>query len=216
MSKDLLISFFGKNFFQKEFFPQMEKLYKLILEKNKSVNLTRIIQKKEFYIKHIIDSLLLLKIIPNLKGKSIIDIGCGGGFPSFILACFEKKSSIYAIDSVNKKINAVIEIAKSLDLKNLQAYHSHTTQLVQQRKDFIRAFDLVIIRAVAKANQLIQWSYKFVADDGAMIFYKTPQGIEKEKLEAERVAKKHHLKISYSSIFSLPDQSQRQFIIIRK
>ena len=89
-----------------------------VIEQNKVMNLTAITEPTQVAKLHLLDSLSLLTL-EDLKGKRMIDVGCGAGFPSLVLAILRPDLSITALDSTDKKVRFVKECAELLPLPNL-------------------------------------------------------------------------------------------------
>ena len=134
---------------QLEQFAQLEPLYK---EWNEKIN---VISRKDIdslYLKHVLHSLSIAALFDFQPGMQVIDIGCGGGFPGIPLAIFFPQVKFHMVDSINKKLNVVREVAKTIDLKNVTVQHTRAEEI----KD--RKFDVGISRAVAPLKELLQWS----------------------------------------------------------
>lgn len=132
---------------------QLEKYYELLIEYNKVMNLTGIIEKKEVYLKHFYDSLTISKIIDLNKEKNLCDLGSGAGFPGIVLKIFYPNLKIVLIDSLNKRINFLNKVIESLELKNIEAVH---TRIEEYSKKNTEKFDVVTARAVAPLNILLE------------------------------------------------------------
>ena len=107
-----------------------DKLYKLaytLVETNKSLNLTAVTDADGIILKHFADSLIATDEFP--EGASVIDVGCGGGFPTFPLAIVRPDLKITALDSTEKKINFVAKTAKELSLDNITAISDRAEDL---------------------------------------------------------------------------------------
>ena len=83
---------------------QLEKYYELLIEWNKRINLTRIVEKKDVYLKHFYDSITLIKAIDLTKGQELCDIGTGAGFPGIVLKIVFPHLNITLVDALNKRI----------------------------------------------------------------------------------------------------------------
>ena len=99
---------------------QVEKLYKymnLLLEWNEKMNLTAITDENEVILKHFIDSAIVNNYID--KGKSVIDVGTGAGFPGLVLKIVNKELDITLLDALNKRITFLDEVIKENKLENI-------------------------------------------------------------------------------------------------
>ena len=157
------------------FVSRAEQLRDIVLETNKSFNLTRITDPVEFMVKHVIDSLMIGKFFPQeiANAREIADLGCGGGFPTLVLALAYPHLQITGIDSTGKKVRFVQEAAEKLQLSNVKTIHARVEELNRQ-KEFMHKFDIVTARAVAEGKILAKYASNFPVSGGAFIFYKTP------------------------------------------
>lgn len=144
-----------------------------ILEKNQYINLTAIIDRKEFIQKHYMDSLLCVPSEEFRKAGTVIDVGTGGGFPGVPLAiCFPEKQ-FTLIDSLNKRIKIIKELCECLGINNVVAIHGRAEELAR-RKDMRDTYDLCVSRAVANMSTLCEYCMPFVRVGGHFIAYKGP------------------------------------------
>ena len=98
---------------------QLELFYKLLVEWNQKINLTRIVDKEEVYLKHFYDSLTLNKVVDLKNTKTLCDIGTGAGFPGIVLKIAFPNLKITLVDSLQKRINYLNEVIKELNLSNI-------------------------------------------------------------------------------------------------
>ena len=138
---------------------QLEKYYELLIEYNKVMNLTGIVDKEEVYLKHFYDSLTIAKIIDFNKENNLCDLGSGAGFPGIVLKIFYPELNIVLIDSLNKRINFLNKIIEELDLKNIVAIHTRIEDYAKNNKE---KFDIVTARAVAPLNILLELGINLV------------------------------------------------------
>ncbi|MBO5992096.1 MAG: 16S rRNA (guanine(527)-N(7))-methyltransferase RsmG [Lentisphaeria bacterium] len=159
-----------------KFAAQAENLRDIILEANKSVNLTRITDPVEFMVKHVADSLAIGKFFPEeiANAREVADLGCGGGFPTLVLAMAYPHLHVTGIDSTGKKVRLVQETAGKLGLSNVSVIHARVEELNRQ-KQFMHRFDIVTARAVAQGKILAKYASNMPKENGSFIFYKTPQ-----------------------------------------
>lgn len=155
------------------------KFYDMVIETNKVMNLTNITDEKEFAIKNILDCVLPMKIIPI--NASVLDIGAGAGFPSIPLKIMRPDLDIVMVDSLNKRINFLKTVIQKLDLKNISANHMRIEDYAITHKE---KYDIVVARAVARLNTLLEYSLPLVRIKGKVIAYKS-QKADEEIAEAQ-------------------------------
>ena len=187
------------------------KLFDLLREANAHTNLTRIATKSEFEIKHVADSLAIVKILPEIAEKPwrVADVGCGAGFPSLVLAAAFPQLEVTAIDSTHKKVAFVAEAAQKLGLANLTAVAGRAVEL-SHRPEFHERFDLVTARAVAAVAKLFPECRRMIATRGRMVFYKTPQ----QAAELDELPGGRCFEWRTSAGFELPENSGARLFIV--
>ena len=161
-----------------------EKLTALLLEANGRMNLTAIKKPEEIVLKHYADCLLPAHLLP--EGARLLDVGCGGGFPTLPLAIARPDLQITALDSTVKKLTFVDQASKELAL-NVQTLPGRAEELGRDRR-FRERFDAVTARAVAEMRVLAEWCLPFLRTGGVFLAMKGPSG--KEELESARNALK--------------------------
>lgn len=155
-----------------------EKLFELtsrMLEVNKSLNLTAIKDEKSVILKHYVDSLTVCSYIPD--SSSLIDVGCGAGFPTLPLAIFRPDLKITALDSTAKRINYVAETARLLGLDNVRAIAARAEDFGNNEK-YRESFDIVTARAVASLPVLCELCIPLCKLGGKMIAMKSVQAAD--------------------------------------
>lgn len=192
------------------------KLYNymnLLLECNEKINLTAITDEKEIILKHFIDSFTINKFINS--GDKMLDIGTGAGFPGLPIKIIRAEVDVFLMDSLNKRINFLNEVIESLQLKNIEAFHSRAEEMAKNNK-FREKFDVVTSRAVAKLNILLEYMLPYTKINGKCLCMKGPN-IEEEIKEAEKALKILGGEIEKIEKIILPDSNiERKIIIIRK
>ena len=185
----------------------LDKFYKLLVEWNNKINLTRIIEEKDVYLKHYYDSLTIVKAIDLNKVNSLCDVGTGAGFPGIVLKIVFPNLKITLIDSLLKRVKYLNEIIKDLDLKDIEAIHT-------RGEDYKEKFEVVTSRAVANIEKLVDYTMHLVDKNGTFIAMKGD--INKELTpEVERKINKKY-KIEKIIKFELPkEDSLRSLVIIK-
>lgn len=137
---------------QREQFAAMPGLYR---EWNARIN---VISRKDIdHVEehHILHSLAIARTGLIVPGESVLDVGCGGGFPGIPLAVFYPDVQFTLVDSIGKKIRVVQEVAAALGLANVRAEHSRVEQLDGGRS----RFDWVVSRAVTDLRTFVGWTW---------------------------------------------------------
>ena len=187
----------------------LEKYYELLIEWNNKINLTRIVEKEEVYLKHFYDSLTLTKVVDLNKVNTLLDFGTGAGFPGIVLKIFYPNLKITLVDSLNKRVIFLNEVIKELKLDNIEAIHTR----VEDLKD--NQYDVITTRAVANLKQLILWINKLIVKD--TLFIPLKAHVEEEIKDAQNLMNKNKLKIVKQETFNLPSEgSLRNILVIRK
>ena len=188
-----------------------DRLFDLLCEVNAHTNLTRITTRSEFEIKHVADSLAIVKILPEMAEKPwrVADVGCGAGFPSLVLGAAFPQLEVTAIDSTHKKVAFVAEAAQKLGLANLTAVAGRAVEL-SRKPEFQERFDFVTARAVAAVAKLFPECRRMIAPGGRMVFYKTPQ--QAAELDALTGCRGFDWRVSPE--FELPENSGARLFIV--
>lgn len=135
---------------------QFEKLFSLYSDWNEKINVISRKDIDQLYERHVLHSLAIAKFIQFKPGSNILDLGTGGGFPGIPLAILFPECHFHLVDSIGKKIQVVLEVAKGIGLENLTAEH--------QRAEKVKGtYDFVVSRAVAKTKQLFIWTHQKVS-----------------------------------------------------
>lgn len=194
----------------------LSRYKELLLDWNNKINLTAIVEEKEFYYKHFIDSLLLLKIKElELSGKSIIDVGTGAGFPGLPLAIMQEGLFVTLSDSLNKRIEFLKEATKELELPNIYLLEGRAEDLGKNEL-YRENFDYSVARAVSKMSVLLEYTLPFVKVDGYFIAYKGPE-YEEELKESKKALEILGGEIEKVYNFKIDEfEMERNIIFIKK
>ena len=134
-------------------FKQLEELY---IEWNAQINVISRKDIDELYLRHVLHSLGIAKVLSFQPKSKVLDVGTGGGFPGIPLAILFPETQFYLVDSIGKKIKVVQEITNALGLKNVKAKHSRAEEVKGE-------FDFIISRAVTNMSDFVKWTRKKVA-----------------------------------------------------
>ena len=137
---------------QREQFAAMPALYR---EWNARINVVSRKDIDQIEEHHILHSLAIARTGLIVPGETVLDVGCGGGFPGIPLAVFYPDVQFTLVDSIGKKIRVVQEIATALGLDNVPAEHSRVEQLDGGRS----RFDWVVSRAVTDLRTFVGWTW---------------------------------------------------------
>lgn len=162
---------------------QMFSLVERLVEVNKVMNLTAITDEDGIILRHLVDSLLISEhFAPN---STVIDVGCGAGFPSLPLAIARPDLKILALDSTEKRIRYVDETAKMLGLKNVTAVAARAEDFAKL-PEHREKYDYATARAVASLPVLCELTIPFVRIGGSLVAMKSKGA--REEFESSRSA----------------------------
>lgn len=184
----------------------------MLIEWNGKMNLTAIKEPTEIAVKHFVDSCSVLNYVKIKKNAKVIDIGTGAGFPGIPLKILREDLDITLLDSLNKRLIFLNEVAKELNLE-LNTIHSRAEDLGRQ-ENHREQYDIAISRAVAPLNVLSEYSIPFVRKGGKFISMKGPN-VQSEIDEAKKAIRILGGKYNNVVQFSIGDNS-RSIVIVDK
>jgi len=129
---------------------QFQKLGELYPEWNSKINVISRKDIDELYVKHVLHSLGIAKVMEFQPKSTVLDVGTGGGFPGIPLAILFPETQFYLIDVIAKKIKVVNEITTALDLKNVKAEQVRAENAKGE-------FDFIVSRAVTNMPDFVSW-----------------------------------------------------------
>lgn len=135
---------------------QLSQLEQLYVEWNSKINVISRKDIDELYTRHVLHSLAITKVISFQPGTTVLDVGCGGGFPGIPLAIMFPEVQFTLVDSIGKKILVVNEVAAALGLTNVEGKH----QRVEKMKE---SFDFIVSRAVTAFPKFVSLSRKRIS-----------------------------------------------------
>ena len=187
----------------------------LVIEKNKVMNLTRIVDEQDAVTKHLVDSLLFTMVAQeqDLPQGEYLDIGTGAGFPGIPFAITSGREGVL-LDSVGKKVKAVQEFLTQLGLSH--TVHAESDRVEAFAKEHPSEFVLVVARAVAQTNVLVEYAAPLLAKGGFLIISKG--NISDDELQdGQYAARVCGMEYVSRETFELPrDAGHRELLVFKK
>jgi len=134
----------------------------MLVKWNGAYNLTAVRDPEQMVVKHLLDS---LSILPHVHGKTLIDVGTGGGLPGFVLAVTKPELQVTLLDSNGKKIRFLRQAIAELNVSNALAVQSRV-------EDFAERFDVVTSRAFATLSDMVNGSAQLLNPQGEFLAMK--------------------------------------------
>ena len=180
-----------------------------VIEQNKVMNLTAITEPKQVAKLHLLDSLSLLSL-EDLKGKKVIDVGCGAGFPGVPvkIACPEMKLTL--LDSLGKRMQWLETVLPTLGV-DAECVTARAEEAVTDRRE---RYDYATSRAVARLNILLELTAPYVKVGGKVLAMKGTAAQE-ELAEAKNAISRLGLKVEKVEEFPM-DGTAHTVIVLKK
>ena len=137
---------------------QFAALYDLYYDWNSKINVISRKDIENLYLHHVLHSLAIAKYITFKPGTTIMDMGCGGGFPGIPLAIMFPEVKFHLVDSIGKKVRVAGEIAQAIGLKNVQTSHSRAEEIKEK-------YSFIVSRAVMQLPELVKICRKNVSKE---------------------------------------------------
>lgn len=196
---------------------QFLKYYELLTYWNSFMNLTTIAEFDEVVLKHFVDSVSIIKAVPDLPSKSdsLIDVGTGAGFPGIPLKIVFPDLKITLLDSLNKRVRFLNEVVNELDILDVTVIHGRAEDYAKPGK-LRESFNFCVSRAVANLSTLSEYCLPFVKENGYFISYKSEK-IAEEFNNAKEAIRILGGKYENQVEFYLPDSDiYRNLFVIKK
>ena len=191
---------------------QLEEYYNLLIDYNEKVNLTRITEKEDVYLKHFYDSLTLIKAIDLTKGLTICDVGTGAGFPGIVLKICFPQLKVTLVETLQKRVRFLYLVKEKLNLKDLFICKERAEIFANNNRE---KYDLVTSRAMARLNVLTEMCIPLVKIKGYFIPMKAT--IDEELEEARNSIEVMNSELEDVINFTLPiENSVRNLVVIKK
>ena len=162
--------------------PPLLRYGELLLETNKEMNLTAITEPKDVATLHFLDSAALLTLA-DLKGKTVVDVGTGAGFPGMPMKILEPSIQLTLLDSLGKRITFLQEVCDNLGLTDVQCVHARAEEFAAEHR---QSFDFAVSRAVANLSVLGELCLPLVKPGGYFLSMKSVES--GQELEAAKKA----------------------------
>ena len=128
-------------------FEALEGLYK---DWNAKINVVSRKDIDELYLRHVLHSLAIAKVIKFKNNSSILDVGTGGGFPGVPLAIMFPNCQFHMVDSINKKLKVINAVSEAIELTNVKTTHSRVEAIDG-------TYDFIVSRAVTAMPEFTKW-----------------------------------------------------------
>ena len=161
---------------------------RLLLEQNQVMNLTAITEPDQVADLHFLDSAALLTLGEDLRGKRLIDVGTGAGFPGLPLRILEPSLQLTLLDSLGKRVRWLESVCEALSLDNVACLHTRAEEQALA-EGFRDGFDLVTSRAVAALPLLCELCLPYVKVGGLFLAMKSVDSGEELNQAGRAIAK---------------------------
>lgn len=191
---------------------QLEEFTARMLETNKVMNLTRITDPKEIAEKHLLDCASLLQAADFSK-KSVVDVGCGAGFPGMPLHILCPSCELTLLDSLGKRIRFLQGCIDAMNLSDIEAVHARAEEFAAKHRE---QYDFAVSRAVAQLNVLAELSLPLVKQGGAFIAMKS-KDTDEELEQAKKAIRLLGGEIEKIIDYTIPHtEITHRLVVIRK
>ena len=149
--------------------PRLLEFSDRLLEKNRVMNLTAITDPVDVVTLHLLDCAVLLRM-EDFRGKRVVDVGTGAGFPGMPLRLLEPDFDLTLLDSLGKRVAFLQEVCNAMALQRVTCVHARAEEVAAQERE---RFDLAVSRAVAPLNVLCELSLPLVRVGGSFLAMKS-------------------------------------------
>ncbi len=215
ISKDLLLSGaaeYGVSL-SDEAVERFDIYARLLVERNKVMNLTAITESDEIVKKHFVDSLSLLSVVDIPENAKVIDVGTGAGFPGIPLMIARPDLRMTLLDSTRKRLGFIEEVSRETSLEP-ELLHSRAED-AGKNENYRERYDLATARAVSNLRDLSEYCLPFVKKGGVFAPMKSAKA-EEEIAQAKKAIHVLGGQIEKKVSFDIGDVGSRTVIIIKK
>lgn len=192
---------------------RFDKYAQMLVETNKTLNLTAITEPDEIVLKHFVDCLSVFNFVDFPKGAKVVDVGTGAGFPGVVLLIARPDLNITLLDSTKKRLgfveSVVGELGLAAEIVHMRAEEAGKTAEYRER------YDIALARAVANMQTLSEYCLPFVKTGGVFAAMKGAKAAQ-ELDAAQGAVKKLGGQIIDSAEFTLPGCGERTILKVKK
>ncbi len=196
-----------------EAFERLDKFAEMLIETNKSFNLTAIKEPDDVTVKHFADCISLFKYVDIPQGAKIIDVGTGAGFPGLVLKLARPDIQMTFLDSTRKKLGFIENVLNECSVQG-EILHMRAEEAAQLSK-YREQFDFATARAVASLPVLSEYCLPFVKKNGTFVSMKGAE-TQEETAEAKKAIDILGGKTTDDFIFELQKDMKRRIILVKK
>ena len=194
-------------------FARLDTFAEMLIETNKSFNLTAIKEPDDVTVKHFADCLSIFKYVDIPKNAKIIDVGTGAGFPGLVLKLYRPDIQMTFLDSTKKRLGFIENVLNECGIKG-DILHMRAEEAAQLSK-YREKYDFATARAVAALPVLSEYCLPFVKVGGSFVSMKSAESNE-ELSEAKKAINILGGKIEKDILFDLVENMPRRIIRIKK
>lgn len=194
-------------------FSRLDTFAEMLIETNKSFNLTAIKEPDDVTVKHFADCLSIFKYVDIPENAKIIDVGTGAGFPGLVLKLYRPDIQMTFLDSTKKRLGFIENVLNECGIKG-DILHMRAEEAAQLSK-YREKYDFATARAVAALPVLSEYCLPFVKVGGSFVSMKSAESNE-EISEAKKAINILGGKIEEDILFDLVENMPRRIIRIKK
>ncbi len=191
--------------------PKLLDLYarhaRLLLERNREVNLTSIVDPREMAAKHYLDSWRVTRYV-SLYAKTVLDLGTGAGFPGLPIALADKEARVTLLDSTRKRVDFVQECIDALPASNATAVWARGEDHLLRN-----SVDVVVMRAVSSVRENVRTLRKVRHALKDLVMLKGPSW-SREVRAGEREAERLGFKLDTVCEHELPGEMGKRAVLV--
>lgn len=194
-------------------FSRLDTFAEMLIETNKSFNLTAIKEPDDVTVKHFADCLSIFKYVDISENAKVIDVGTGAGFPGLVLKLYRPDIQMTFLDSTKKRLGFIENVLNECGIKG-DILHMRAEEAAQLSK-YREKYDFATARAVAALPVLSEYCLPFVKVGGSFVSMKSAESNE-EISEAKKAINILGGKIEEDILFDLVENMPRRIIRIKK